>query len=167
MTTKTKLALALGLLVMAIAGYALWHSQRPVVPIASYTTLDGRSGSISGLRGKVVLVNFWATSCPGCMQEMPDLMRVHQKFKPQGYETLAVAMSYDVPVYIRTYRQRAQLPFVVTHDQSGAIATAFGDVTLTPTSFLLDKRGAVIKKYVGVPDMAELEAQIGKALRAS
>ncbi|GHD64582.1 hypothetical protein GCM10007350_24010 [Jeongeupia chitinilytica] len=118
------------------------------------------------MRGQVVLVNFWATSCSGCMQEMPELIKLQQKYGPAGYKTLAIAMSYDIPEYIQNYRQRTELPFIVSHDKDGSLAKSFGDVALTPTSFLLDKNGKILKQYVGIPDMNELNQLIQGALKS-
>jgi peroxiredoxin len=125
-------------------------------PQVGYTLLDGQKGSIDQLRGKVVLVNFWATSCTACVHEMPHIVATHQKFKSRGYETLAVAMSYDPPVYVANFAESRKLPFGVAIDNTGAIARSFGDVRLTPTTVLIDKRGQIVKRYVGEPDFSAL-----------
>jgi peroxiredoxin len=140
-------------------------SSRDAAPDVAYTLLNGQASRLADLRGKVVLVNFWATSCTTCVKEMPDLVATHQKFQARGYETLAVAMDYDVPAYVANFAQSRQLPFRVTHDAQGAVAKAFGEVRLTPTSFLLDKRGQIIKKYVGAPDMAAFHTLIEDLLK--
>jgi peroxiredoxin len=137
---------------------------RDPAPEVGYTLLDGSKGSLSGLRGKVVLVNFWATSCVSCVKEMPDLVATHRKFQPRGYETLAVAMSYDPPAYVAQFAQSRQLPFGVVIDNTGAIARGFGDVKITPTTFLLDKRGRIARRYVGEPQFDELHALVDKLL---
>jgi peroxiredoxin len=139
-------------------------AQRDPAPQFSYTLLDGTKGSSQALRGKVLLVNFWATSCVSCVKEMPELVATHQKFQPQGFETLAVAMSYDPPAYVANFAQTRQLPFGVVIDNTGSIAKGFGDVRLTPTTFLIDKRGRIVKRYVGEPDFAALHALIGELL---
>lgn len=139
-------------------------SVRDPAPVFGYTVLDGREGHTRELRGKVVLVNFWATSCVSCVKEMPQLVATHQKFHPRGFETLAVAMSYDPPAYVSKFAESRQLPFGVVIDNTGAIASAFADVRLTPTTFLIDKRGGIVKRIVGEPDFAELHALIEKLL---
>ena len=68
------------------------------------------------------LVNFWATSCTGCMKEMPRLVETHRKYAGQGFETVAVAMSYDRPDYVQTYVNTNKLPFKVALDMDGSIA---------------------------------------------
>ena len=139
-------------------------AQRDAAPDAAFTRLDGSTGRMAELRGKVVLVNFWATSCASCVAEMPGLIDTHQRFKARGYETLAVAMSYDPPAYVSNFAQRRELPFWVAIDNTGAIAKAFGDIRITPTTFLIDKRGNIVKRYVGAPDFKALNALVEQLL---
>lgn len=139
-------------------------SSRDPAPDFAYTLLDGSKGHTQALRGKVLLVNFWATSCVTCVKEMPEIVATHRKYQPRGYETLAVAMSYDPPAYVANFAQSRQLPFGVVIDNTGAIAKAYGDIRLTPTTFLIDKKGAIVKRYVGEPDFAALHGLVEKLL---
>ena len=137
---------------------------RDPAPNFSFTLLDGARSSSQALRGKVLLVNFWATSCVTCVREMPQLMAMHRRFQARGFDTLAVAMSYDPPALVSSFAQNRDLPFGVVIDNTGAIARAFNDVRLTPTTFLIDKRGAIVKRYVGAPDFGELHTLVEKLL---
>jgi peroxiredoxin len=137
---------------------------RDPAPSIRFTKLDGSAGSTEALRGRVVFVNFWATSCTTCVAEMPEIAATHRAFAPRGYETLAVAMQYDPPAFVSNFAQSRALPFPVVIDNTGAIAKAFGDVQLTPTSFLLDKQGRIVKRYVGAPDFAALRALVERLL---
>ncbi|HYA21316.1 MAG TPA: TlpA disulfide reductase family protein [Burkholderiales bacterium] len=136
-------------------------------PQVTFTSLNGEKIPIDTLHGKVVLVNFWATSCTGCIREMPRLTDTYRKYRAQGLETIAVAMSYDPPNYVLNYTEKNSLPFVVALDVQGTIAQAFGDVSVTPTTFVIDKRGNIIKRIVGEPDFAQLDQLIEKKLAAS
>ena len=136
----------------------------PQAPDVAFTRLDGQRSSLDAMRGKVVLVNFWATSCTTCMHEMPALVATHQKYRSRGYETLAVAMSYDPPAFVMNYAETRRLPFEVAIDNTGEIANRFGRVQLTPTSVLIDKRGRIVKRYVGEPDFAALHVLVEKLL---
>ncbi|MBM3116454.1 peroxiredoxin family protein [Jeongeupia naejangsanensis] len=160
---KTRYLGAIAVL-LALLAVGFFISGKKSAPDVSFTTLEGKEHSLSYLKGQVLLVNFWATSCSGCMQEMPELIKLQQKYGDKGYKTLAIAMNYDVPEYIENYRQRTALPFIVSHDKDGSLAKAFGDVALTPTSFLLDKNGKIVKQYVGIPNMEELNSLILKSL---
>jgi peroxiredoxin len=139
-------------------------SARDPAPRFSYTLLDGAKATSDAARGKVLLVNFWATSCVSCVKEMPNLIATHKQYAARGFETLAVAMSYDPPAYVANFAQSRGLPFGVVIDNTGAIARAFGDVKITPTTFLIDKRGGIVKRYVGEPDFNGLHALVEKLL---
>ncbi|MEN9539609.1 MAG: hypothetical protein RLZZ126_1844, partial [Pseudomonadota bacterium] len=69
-------------------------------PQSSFVLLDGSRRTTADLQGKVTLVNFWATSCTTCVAEMPKIIATYDKYKARGYDTLAVAMSYDPPAYV-------------------------------------------------------------------
>ena len=136
-------------------------------PESNFVLLDGSRMSTSQLRGKVTLVNFWATSCTTCVAEMPQVIATYVKYQAQGFDTVAVAMSYDPPSYVVNFAQTRKLPFKVAIDNTGDIAQAWGDVKLTPTTYLLDKQGAIVKRYVGTPNFAELHQLIEKLLAAT
>ena len=154
----TALLLAVG----ALAWRAL--AARGAAPAVSYTLLDGRKASLESLRGKVVLVNFWATSCTTCVAEMPLVVATHNQFQGRGYDTVAVAMSYDPPALVARFAESRRLPFGVAIDNTGEVARRFGDVQLTPTTFLIDKRGKIVRRYVGAPDFAALNRLIEQLL---
>lgn len=137
---------------------------RDTAPTFRYTLLDGKAGDTAALRGQVLLVNFWATSCVSCVKEMPQLVATHQRHAASGFTTLAVAMSYDPPAYVANFADTRKLPFGVVIDNTGAIAKAFDDTKITPTTFLIDKQGRIVKRYVGEPDFAELNGRIAALL---
>ncbi len=160
-----KLLLGLAALVV-VAGVGLWQFQgaAKAAPQVTYTSLDGRQFTTNDLRGKVYLVKFWATSCVTCVQQMPDTVQAYNDYSPQGYEVIAVAMDYDPPDYVRNFTQSRQLPFTVAMDATGEIAKAFGDVKLTPTAFLVDKQGRIIKRYLGNYDKLAFRQTVERAL---
>lgn len=163
MKTQTKLiSLVAAVAIAAGATFAGW--QRAQAPQARFIALAGDAFSTADLRGNVVLVNFWATSCVTCVAEMPKMVDTWKRFAPRGYEMVAVAMSYDHPNAVAEFAQRRALPFRVALDTGGAVARAFGDVRVTPTTFLLDRRGRILATYVGEPDWQDLHARIDRAL---
>lgn len=133
-------------------------------PQSTFVLLDASTRTTADLRGKVTLVNFWATSCTTCVAEMPELVATHEKYHAQGFDTLAVAMSYDPPSYVVNFVETRKLPFQVALDNTGAIAKAWGDVQLTPTTYLVNKRGEIVKTYVGAPKFDELHRLIESLL---
>ena len=136
-------------------------------PALSYTLLDGRRSDLAALRGHVVLVNFWATDCAPCVEEMPAMVANWRRFSPQGFETLAVSMSYDAPALVANFAQSRQLPFPVVIDNTGEIARRLGNVEFTPTSLLINKRGEIVKRWVGKTDFAAIAPLIADLDRES
>ncbi len=164
--TKRLWSLLALLAVVVIAAAVYLGTGRTAAPASSFVLLDGSTRTTADLKGRVTLVNFWATSCVTCVAEMPEIVATHEKYKARGYQTLAVAMSYDPPAYVVNFAQTRKLPFEVAIDNTGAVAKAWGDVQLTPTTFVVDKRGEIVKRYVGAPDFAELHQLIEKLLAA-
>lgn len=151
-------------LVLGGAAFLSGCSGAQAAPESTFVLLDGSQKTTADLKGKVTLVNFWATSCVSCVAEMPKLIATHNKYQAQGYDTLAVAMSYDQPAYVVNFAKTRQLPFKVAIDNTGAAAKAWGDVQLTPTTFLVNKRGQIVKQFVGEPDFTALHQLIEKLL---
>lgn len=137
-------------------------------PAVAYTLLDGQTGKLNQLKGQVVLVNFWATSCSICVAEMPALASTFETYRSRGLQTLAVAMQDDPPALVATFAEQKRLPFGVVIDNTGAIvrsfAGSFGGVPGTPTTFLINKRGEIVKRYVGKPDFAALHTLLEQLL---
>jgi peroxiredoxin len=141
-------------------------SSEPAPP-STYVLLDGSQTTTSDFKGKVTLVNFWATTCVSCVKEMPELVATYNKYKDRGFETMAVAMSYDPPSYVVNFAQSRQLPFKVALDNTGAVSKAWGDIRLTPTTFIVNKHGQIVKRYVGEPDFPALHQLLEKLLNES
>ncbi|HSV52010.1 MAG TPA: TlpA disulfide reductase family protein [Burkholderiaceae bacterium] len=156
-------AAVVAVLAIGAAGY-FFSSGQDAAPQSTFVLLDGSKKTTADLKGKVTLVNFWATSCTTCVAEMPKVIATYDKYQAQGFDTLAVAMSYDPPSYVVNYAQTRKLPFKVAIDNTGAIAQAWGDVRLTPTTYIVNKRGDIVKRYVGEPNFTELHRLIEKLL---
>ena len=152
------------IIVALIGGAILVFSQPSAAPQVRFVTLQGEQVTMDSLRGKVVLVNFWATSCPGCIKEMPALVNVYNKYHEQGLEIIAVAMNYDPPNYVLNYTKNHALPFKVALDVQGNLARAFNEVKLTPTTFIIDKRGNVIQRTTGELDFPKLYTLLEREL---
>ncbi|MDB5762190.1 MAG: TlpA family protein disulfide reductase [Herminiimonas sp.] len=161
----TKALAVIVILVMAVIGFFSLSAKEPA-PNVTFTGLNGEKITSESLRGKVVMVNFWATSCTTCVHEMPQMVETYNKYKGKGLEFVAVAMSYDPPNYVLNYAQTRNLPFKVALDAQGDLAKSFGDVKLTPTTYVIDKNGNIIKRYIGEPEFAALHQLLEKALAA-
>jgi peroxiredoxin len=137
-----------------------------LAPNSNFVLINASTMKTADLKGKVTLVNFWATSCTTCIAEMPKMVATYDKYHAKGYEVIAVAMSYDPPSYVVNYAETRKLPFHVAIDNTGAIAKDWGDVRLTPTTYLVDKQGFIVKRFVGEPNFVELHTLIERLLAA-
>lgn len=142
------------------AGLAIAVLQKPKAPEVTFTTLDGKKISMNSLRGKTVLVNFWATDCPGCVKEIPALVETYKRYKDKNFEVIAVAMPYDPPAQVLNYTKEKALPFAVMHDGFGEMVAAFGKVDLVPTSYVYDPQGRRLQKVIGELDFNQLQKLI-------
>ncbi|OWT65579.1 peroxiredoxin family protein [Candidimonas nitroreducens] len=151
---------------IALMGVGFWQfsGADKIAPDITFVTLTGQKITPADLRGKVVLVDFWATSCLTCIQQMPGMIKIYNKLAPKGYEAIFVAMQYDPPNYVQNYTQTRKLPFPVVIDAQGQIAKAYGNISLTPTAFLIDKQGHIMKRYLGKHNVVAFTNTIEKAL---
>jgi len=157
-------ALIVALVALVVAAGLVWINRERTAPVVTFTTLAGKPITPSDLRGKVVLVNFWATTCAVCAHELPEMVATYQTYAARGFEIIAVAMPYDRPDWVVDYARRRQLPFTVALDFDGTVNRAFGGIEATPTAFLIDKRGRIVRRTVGQPDFAELRTRIQREL---
>ena len=133
-------------------------------PELTFNTIEGKKIAMSSLKGQIVLVNFWATDCPGCIAEMPKLVETYNTYHAKGLEIIAVAMPTDPISQVQNYVQKNNLPFPVVHDSDAKITTHFDDVRLTPTTFMIDQQGNVMGKIIGEMDFTALRSQLDKSL---
>jgi peroxiredoxin len=154
-----------GLLAFFVGGFVI-HSLtlKSPAPAATLITLTGQKIKLDEQKGKVVLVNFWATTCSVCAHEMPGIVQAYNAYKDKGFVVVAVAMPYDPPNYVQSYAQERRLPFPVALDVMGEAMKAFGGVRGTPTSFLIGKDGAIVEQRTGELDFAWLDAYLRKEL---
>lgn len=141
-------------------------NNKPVAPNVTFTTIDGKQISMASLKNKVVLINFWATDCPGCIKEMPQLINTYNQYHKKGFEIIAVAMPYDQITQILNYNKSQALPFPVTHDNTAEITNQFGKVSLTPTAFIYNKQGHLLQRTIGELDFKALHQLLNKELSA-
>ena len=127
-------------------------------------TISGEKITSQQLLGKITLINFWATDCPGCINEMPGLIETYNQYKDQGLEVIAVAMYYDPPSRVISFTKNNNLPFPVVLDANKEIISKFNNVKLTPTSIILDKNGNVINTIIGEINFNDFNKNLVKLL---
>ena len=145
----------------ALLGY-LWlaPSGHPPAPQASFTDLQGQHFSLEQLRGKPLIINFWATTCPGCVLEIPALVTLSKKYSAQDLVIIGVAMDYDPESQVREMVRQKHMTYPVVLDSKGDLARVFGNVSLIPTTFFITREGGIYKHKLGEMTHAELETTI-------
>jgi thiol-disulfide isomerase/thioredoxin len=129
--------------------------------------IDGKQFSLKNYRGKVVLLNFWATWCPPCRREMPSLERLHEKLKDKDFVVLALNQMEDGDrVFTFSGDLGIDLTFPILFDQDSGVSRAYGVMGL-PTTFLIDKKGNERFRAIGGRefDHPEVEKQIQQLMR--
>ena len=150
MKTKDILITLFAILILSSIAY-LWvtPSGAQQAPNITLQLTDGKKLKLDSLRGKPVLITFWATSCPGCIKEMPHLIELYQELHAKGLEIIGIAMPYDRPDYVMEMITRKKVPYLIAYDLKSDAIQAFGNVSLTPTTFLIDDQGKIVKKKIG------------------
>ncbi|MGE3977873.1 MAG: peroxiredoxin family protein [Nitrospira sp.] len=120
--------------------------------------LHGNMMSLSQLRGKVVLLNFWATWCGPCRVEMPAMEQLYQTFPRREFEILAVSTDSQGAAVTRPFQKQMGLTFPILHDSEYRTGLVYGARTL-PITFMVDRRGIVRQKIFGARDWASPEAR--------
>jgi len=148
--TKDKLLVAFVIFFIILIGY-FWFSPSglKVVPNLNLTTTTGETIKLEALRGRPVLVTFWATSCSGCIKEMPHLIDIHNQYSQKGLKIIGISMPYDRPDQVMKMASQKKLPYTIAMDISKEAVKAFGNVQLTPTTFLIAPNGTIVRHKVG------------------
>jgi len=162
MNTRILLVSLLMLLLIAAAGYYRF-SPPPLalVPDITLVSVDGEELQLPAYRGKPLLVTFWSTTCPACVKEIPHLIDLYRELAPRGgLEIIGIAMAHDPPDQVLAMRKSRGIPYPVTLDINSDAAHAFGNVRVTPTSFLIAPDGRVVQRRLGNLDMEGLRREI-------
>lgn len=138
-----------------------WYSQvLPPVPDVTFTSITGKKIVLKNLQGKIVIINFWATDCKSCIEEIPHLIKLYDNYHSKGLEIISVSMYYDLPNHVVTMGKNKKIPYDLALDLRGQHAKAFSNVQLTPTTFLINSQGQISAKKIGLFDMIVMEKQI-------
>jgi peroxiredoxin len=155
--------IALGVVLVFAVVWFMPAGLRQAPPLVGQT-LDGRTLTLEQLRGQPVLITFWSTTCPSCIEEMPHLVELYQELNPKGLEIIGVAMAYDPPAQVRALVEHRQLPYPIVLDTQSRIARAFDDVRLTPTTVLISPQGRIAQYWLGPLDLPKLRDSLQRML---
>ena len=135
-------------------GFGLWGlpgEKARQVPDIELTLFDGARARLGQMGGRPLLVVFWATSCPPCIEELPDLIALYQDLGPRGLQMIAVAMPYDPPSHVQQLRDRYRIAYPIALDLDGQAVRAFG-VSVIPVAYLIAPDGRIEYTQVGKLD---------------
>jgi thiol-disulfide isomerase/thioredoxin len=153
-------SLVAGLFGVAIlAGCSTPPSKTSDVPQFSFTSLEGKTVAMKDLGNKVLIVDFWATWCGPCREEIPHLNELYSELKSKGLEIVGISMDTDgtdgVKDFVREFR--IQYPIVMGDEK---VAESFGGIIGLPTTFIIDRDGKIAKKYIGLPPADDMTKRV-------
>ncbi len=137
----------------------LVHAQGKKASDFDLKTSDGTPVQLSKLKGKVVLLNFWATWCGPCRREIPDFLEVYNEYREKGFEIVGVSLDEEGWSVINPFVKQYKITYpIVVGD--GKLVRAYGGFEFIPTTFLIDKKGTIVHTFTGAVKKAELERRL-------
>jgi cytochrome c biogenesis protein CcmG/thiol:disulfide interchange protein DsbE len=126
---------------------------------------DGTTYQLSKYRGKVVVVNFWATWCGPCRNEIPDFIEAYRKYKSKGLAIVGISVDQDGWTNVTPYVKERKINYpVVLGDEQ--VVEKYGGINAIPTTFIIDKNGNIVDQHTGMMSLTELEAKVKPLLKA-
>ena len=166
---RRKLLIALVVVLALVALYVVNRRFSPAskqvaggAPEFSLTDIQGQKIALADYRGKVVLLDFWATWCPPCLEEIPHFIAMQQKYASQGLQVIGISMDDDAKPVQAFYEQHKMNYPVAIGDAK--LAQRYGGVLGLPITFVIDRQGRIVKKFVGATDTALIEQEIKRLL---
>ena len=138
------------------------HAADPA-PNFSLTTGDGKKVDLSKLKGKVVVVNFWATWCGPCRSEIPGMLEVYDKYKSKGLEIVGISLDRDGWKVVTPYVEKTKMTYPVVLGNEDLVR-AYGGIEAIPTTFIVDKKGNIAEKHIGYMSKDSFEKKVKKVL---
>ena len=133
-------------------------------PSFTLQDLNGKTVSLSDFKGKVIVLDFWATWCPPCVMEIPHFIELYDQYKDQGFEMVGISLDHQGISVVKSFVRKYQVNYTILMTD-GRVDKAYGGIPGIPTTFVIDAAGNIRQKYVGYRDKAVFEADI-KALLA-
>ncbi len=156
-----RLAIAVPLLAVVFVVSLTSQRQARIDPAAvSFVLTRGGQLGLADFRGRPLLISFWASDCPACLREMPELGELYHELSPAGLGMIGVAMPHDPPARILEVQQRLDPPYPLAFDLESRVTRAFGDVRVTPTHVLVGPAGDIVFRHTGALDMAQTRSLI-------
>ena len=145
-----------------VAGKLSGNPQGAMAPDFALQSVDGRTVRLADLRGKAVVVNFWATYCGPCKIEMPWLNEFQKQYGPQGLEVIGISMDDDRNK-IGPFVKEVGVEYTIVQGNE-EVGDAYGGVQFLPATFYIDREGKIVDRVFGLVSRSEIEANIKKSL---
>jgi peroxiredoxin len=123
------------------------------------TDLDGKTVSLSDFKGNAVILDFWATWCPPCREEIPGFVALQKQYKDQGLVVVGVSLDQGGPGVVSAFAKQNHIDYPIVMGTED-VATAYGNIQAIPTTFVIDPKGNIVAKHEGATDMATFESEL-------
>ncbi|MDH7514383.1 MAG: TlpA disulfide reductase family protein [Bacteroidota bacterium] len=128
-------------------------------PNFSLQTAEGKRIELAKLKGKVVVVNFWATWCGPCKAEIPSFVKIYQKYRRKGVEIVGISLDEKGWAVVKPFIEKYRITYPVVLDD-GSVADAYGGIRAIPTTFIIDRKGNIVDTHVGYLSEEAFESKI-------
>jgi DsbE subfamily thiol:disulfide oxidoreductase len=126
--------------------------------------LDGKTVRSSDFKGKVIILDFWATWCPPCRAEIPGFVELQKKYQGQGLRIVGVSVDQASSDTVKSFAQKSGINYPVVLADTNVV-TAFGGIDGLPTTFIIDGNGHIVKRHLGFTETSEIESEIKPLLK--
>ncbi len=159
-TLRQATALALSVMMLGACSEVSTEGSRESLPIHQLTNIDGDAIDLTELRGRPILLNFWSTTCPSCLQEIPKLIELHRELAGRGLTLIGITMPHDRPDRIVELRAQMDIPYALVFDPIGRLNQEFETRQVTPTHLLVSPDGEIVLRRQGRLDFTDLKSTI-------
>ncbi len=161
---KRMLSISVVLAVFLFTACGAQSEKRQKAPNFSLQTQNGKVVELSKLKGKVVLVNFWATWCPPCRAEIPDFIKVYSTYKSKGFEIVGIALDEEGWSKVIPFIEKAKMNYPIVLG-TAEVVQLYGGIEAIPTTFIVDKNGYIAGRQVGLLSKELLEQKLKSLLK--